>query len=107
SASKNGLTTESVMVNLPAGGSASTNLTLKFAATTLVGSVLGAQDSEATATGLPGAQITVTKGTEVRTATTITDGNLVGQYRLPNLGPGTYSVTTSAAGYLTQTQQVK
>lgn len=106
SATKDGLSTESAIINLAAGGTAVSNLTLKYAATTLVGNVLGTQDNQTSPVGVVNAQVAVTKGSQTRSATTITDGNLAGQYRLPGLSPGTYSVTTSAVGYLTQTQRV-
>ena len=43
----------------------------------------------------------------MRTSTTITSGNLKGTYRLPDLPNGRYTVTTTAAGYLTQTQPIE
>ena len=81
------------------------NLTLRSAATSLTGTVRG-PDSLGVIVGLGGVQVTVAHGSVTRTATTITNGNLAGLYRIPDLPPGTYTVTMQAAGYLTQTQRV-
>ena len=103
SASKDGMTTESQVVSLPAGGTAVVDLTLKLGAGSLVGTVTG-PDSLGVVGGIGGAQVTATNGTLTRTATTVTNGAVAGSYTLPDLPPGTYTVTTQAAGYLPVTQ---
>jgi hypothetical protein len=105
SASKDGLGTESSLVNLAAGGSSSLTLRLKTGVASLVGEVQ-ATNSLGAFGGLGGATVTVTNGTITRTATTITT-RPVGFYTLPDLPvPGKFSVTISADGYLPQTQTV-
>ena len=105
-ASKDGLSTESRVVNLAAGGSGRVDLKLSPAVTTLNGTVTGPTSSGLNQP-LGGVSVTAEDGDVTRSSTTITSGNLVGRYRLPGLPPGTYTVTTTANGYLTQTQRVK
>ncbi len=105
SASSPGLSTESRIVVLRAGGTGVANLRLGGAATELVGKVSG-PDSLGATVGLGGARVTVRGGGTTRTATTVTNGNLAGYYQLPDLPPGTYTVTMSADGYLPETQRV-
>ena len=69
-----------------------------------VGSIIG----RVTAGGAPlgGATLTVASSDDARTTTSLTDGD-VGLYNFPQLEiPGTYTVTASAPGYITQTRLV-
>ncbi|MEO6885020.1 MAG: carboxypeptidase-like regulatory domain-containing protein, partial [Jatrophihabitantaceae bacterium] len=100
SVSKDGMSTESALVKLDAGGSASVPLTLKVGVASLVGHV-----RDAFKAGLGDVQVTATNGTVSRTASTVTTGP-IGSYVLPDLAPGKYSVTFILDGYQTQTQQV-
>ncbi|MDT4981088.1 MAG: large repetitive protein [Pseudonocardiales bacterium] len=104
SASKDGMGTESELITLDAGGTASVALTLKAGVASLVGAVKG-RNSLGKMTGLGGATVTATDGSVTRTASTVTRGP-IGNYTLTDLAPGSYSVTVQAAGYLTQTQGV-
>ncbi|MDP9168583.1 MAG: carboxypeptidase-like regulatory domain-containing protein, partial [Actinomycetota bacterium] len=105
SASKNGMSAESALLTLDAGGTSAVNLTLKVGVTTLSGKVEG-PDSVGNTIGLGGVQVTATDGTVSRSASTVTSGTVAGNYTLPDLPPGTYSVTVQAPGYLPQTQQI-
>jgi hypothetical protein len=105
SASKDGMSTESGVVSLGAGGTSAVNLRLQVGVASLVGDVRG-PDSLGTIAGLGGVQVTATDGTTNYTATTVTAGKVAGHYTLPGLAPGRYSVTASAPGYLPQTQRV-
>lgn len=104
-ATKDGLSTESKIIDLAAGGVATEDLRLSRASTTLVGRVR-APNSLDTPAGVGGARVTASSGDVTRSSTTVTNGNLAGTYRLPDLPPGTYTVTTESTGYLTQTQRV-
>ena len=105
SASKDGLSLESALITLAAGQSKSLNLSLKSGMGSLVGTVQGT-DSLGVTGGVGGVTVTATDGKITRTATTVTSGP-VGRYTLPALpAPGSYTVTYSLAGYLSQTQQV-
>ena len=101
SVSAHHLSTESSMVTLAAGGSATVNLTLKSGVSTISGRVLGVSGR-----GLGGAQVTATSGSTPHEATTVTTPGLAGHYSVPDLAPGKYTVTISAAGYETQSHQV-
>lgn len=105
-ATKNGMSTESQLIELGAGGSSTVGLKLKAGVATLGGVVTGPNSSGAL-TGLGNVQVTVTDGTTARTATTVTTGSLTGHYTLPDLAPGLYTITVQATGYLTQTRQVR
>ncbi|MDT4915286.1 MAG: large repetitive protein, partial [Pseudonocardiales bacterium] len=100
SISKDGLSTESSLVTLGAGDGASVPLTLKAGVASLVGTV-----QDAFKAGLGDVQVTATDGTVSRTASTVTTGP-VGSYVLPDLTPGTYTVTFALDGYQTQTRKV-
>ncbi|MCW2658465.1 MAG: Cna domain protein, partial [Jatrophihabitans sp.] len=100
SVSKDGLSTESSLIKLDAGGSASVPLTLKTGVASLLGKV-----QDAFKAGLGDVQVTATDGMVTRTASTVTTGP-VGSYVLPDLAPGKYSVTFTLDGYAMQTRQV-
>jgi Carboxypeptidase regulatory-like domain len=69
-----------------------------------VGSIIGRVTSGGAALG--GATLTVSNGDDTRTTTSLTDGD-VGLYNFPQLEiPGTYTVTASSPGYITQTRLV-
>lgn len=104
SASKAGLSTESVLVPLAAGGNAQAPLTLTLGVGSLVGYVRGV-NSLGRMGGIGGVQVTATDGTLTRTASTVTTGP-VGRYTLADLPPGRYTVTVDAPGYLPQTRRV-
>ncbi len=109
-ASEDGLSTETALTSLPAGGSAVVNLTLKSGVGSLLGRVIG-PDSLGAVVGLGGAQVTATNGTITRTASTITaaatvNSDVAGHFTLPDLPPGTYTLTTTDSGYLSQSQPV-
>ncbi|HKC26833.1 MAG TPA: carboxypeptidase regulatory-like domain-containing protein, partial [Jatrophihabitans sp.] len=108
--SHDGLSTESTLVPLLAGGTQSVDLTLRQGVASLIGRVRG-RDAESTIVGLGGAQITVTDGTVTRSTTTITKAAPgtaapVGAFHLPGLAAGNYTVTIQASGYLDQTQRI-
>jgi hypothetical protein len=105
SASKDGLSLESALISLDAGGSGTLDLTLKAGQGSLVGMVTG-PDSLGVVQGLGGISVTVTDGTITRSATTVTSGP-VGSYTVPGLPvPGSYTVTIAGDGYLPQTQRI-
>ncbi len=87
-----------------ASGSASFRLIAKPG--TITGKVTVKDSSgTVTATGIPGATVTFTSGAINVSVTTDStkdsSGNYTGNYTAPNLSPGTYQVTVSAAGYTT------
>jgi len=103
--SRPGLGAESKLVTLGAGGTASVDLTLRAGVGGLVGSVSGRAPG-GTPSLLGGVTVTATDGTTTRTTTTLTR-TPVGSYTLPDLPvPGTYTVTFSAPGFLSQTQRI-
>ncbi|HEY2044906.1 MAG TPA: carboxypeptidase-like regulatory domain-containing protein, partial [Jatrophihabitans sp.] len=104
-AGKGGLSTESQLITLDAGATASVTLRLQTGVVSLVGTVRGV-DGLGALVGLGDAQVTVTDGTITRTASTITQGP-VGNYTLPDLPPGQYTITIEFPGYQAQTQRVK
>lgn len=121
-AAKPGLSSESRMVELGAGGEAVADLRLRHGVGTLVGKARAVNESGAW-DGVGGAQVTVTsEDGQVRTATTLTQGgrsgsgksaaraaaDFVGTYTLPGLPvPGDYVVTISGDGLQTQTSKVR
>ncbi|WP_051551953.1 carboxypeptidase-like regulatory domain-containing protein [Nocardioides sp. URHA0020] len=120
-AAKPGLSSESRMVRLSAGGSATADLGLRYGVGSLVGKVRSTNES-GELTGVGGATVTVTsEDGAVRTATTLTRGaasargssarvgaDFVGTYTVPGLPvPATYTVTITGAGLQTQTSKVR
>ena len=107
--SHDGLSTETALTKLAAGGSATVDITLKSGVGSLVGRVVGVNSLGASA-GLGGARVTATNGTITRSASTVTasasNADIAGRYTLPDLPPGTYTLTAAADGYLPQTRQV-
>ncbi len=109
-AGQNGLSTESRIVTLAAGGSSVVNLALKAGVGSLLGRVIG-PNSLGEVGGLGGVQITATDGTNTRTASSVTPptnsrSNIAGDFTLPDLPPGKYTLTAAETGYLPQTQSV-
>lgn len=96
SVSAHHLSTESTIVSLTAGASATVNLTLHAGVTTISGRVTGASGA-----GLGGATVSATDGATPHTVTTVTIGGIAGHYSIPDLTPGNYTVTISAPGYET------
>jgi hypothetical protein len=117
---KPGYSSESRMVDLAAGGTATADLRLVSGVASLTGKVRTTNQSGGL-TGVGGATVTVTdEDGKVRTATTLTQGaavpgskarvaaDFVGTYIVPGLpAPGTYVVTLSGPGLQTQTSKVK
>lgn len=101
-ASYDGLSTESRMVTLGPAGSASVALTLKTGVVSLTGRVTGTNDS-GQIIGLGGATITAMSNTTSRTVSTLTEDGVAGNYILPDLPAGAYTVTIAADGYTSQT----
>lgn len=111
SASSDGFSTESTLVDLSARAEAAVTLRLRRGAVSVTGTVRGA-DPGNRAVLLGGAQVTVSDGRLVRTATAVTKdeaagrggaapnaGDTEGWYTLPHLPPGRYTITASAPGY--------
>ena len=100
--SKEGLGTESRLVELDASGRARVDLRMSSGVASLSGEVAGGGRG-----GLGGVAVTVTDSTGVvRTATTATGGQ-AGFYQLSGLPtPGTYVVSMSGDGYQTETTKV-
>ena len=99
-----GFGTQITTVTLSAGGTAKgVSLTM----TPGVGSITGTVTSSTHPAGLGGATVTATNGTVTLSATTTTVSP-VGSFSLPNLPiPGTYAITVSEQGWVSQTQQVQ
>ncbi|MDQ1737370.1 MAG: large repetitive protein, partial [Pseudonocardiales bacterium] len=105
-ASKDGLGTESKLLPLGAGATATASLTLREGVGSIVGLIQG-PDSNGVVGGIGAATVTATDGTLSRTATTITTSGLAGRFNLTALpSPGKYTVTVSATGYQSATQVV-
>ncbi len=120
-ASRPGMSSESVLVSLPAGGADQADLELKAGVAALVGRVRAKDDSGDWA-GAGGITVSV-RGSdgEERTVTTLTQGatvpsggdratvtkQLAGDFTMPGLtAPGKYVVTFSGAGLQSQTSKV-
>ncbi|MCU4186053.1 carboxypeptidase regulatory-like domain-containing protein [Acidiferrimicrobium sp. IK] len=103
SATAAGYGTQTAIATLPAGGSQKgINQTM----TPGTGSLSGIVTSVRNGAGVGGLTVTASDGTTSLTATTTTT-NPVGSYILPNLDiPGTYALTISGPGWVSQTQQV-
>lgn len=102
SASTDGLGTESKLVPLAAGGTASVALTLRAGVGAITGTVRSSAGDQ-----LGGVTVSATDGTIARTATTVTEDGLRGRYTLSGLpAPGKYTITFTAQGFLQQTVKV-
>ncbi|WP_276957935.1 carboxypeptidase-like regulatory domain-containing protein [Ferrimicrobium acidiphilum] len=73
--------------------------TLAPSTSTIVGSV-----NSSTGSGLAGATVTLTDGST--TVTTVSASSPAGSFELPEVSPGTYSITATLNGYLSNTVQV-
>jgi len=105
SASRDGYDVESAIVNLPAKGTKSQDITLQGGVESITGTI---SDSNG---GVAGATITATNGALTRSVTSVsgTSGSgssAVGSYNLPALPTGKYTVTVTGPGYAPQTLQV-
>jgi hypothetical protein len=98
SASATGYQTASASVTVTAGHNA--NINLHLVSTVPIGSVQGVVKSGATGKVVVGATLTVTPGV----LATVTDST--GYYGFPNVIPGTYTLTITAAGYQSYSQTI-
>lgn len=98
-----GYSTQTTLVTLGAGSDATgVNLTMAPG----LGSVSGIVVSTRTGQPVGGLSVTVSNAAASRTTTTTTVAS-VGSYTVPDLpAPGTYALTISGPGYVSQTQQV-
>lgn len=101
-ASDPGYSNQTTLFTLGAGGSANgLKLTMVPGQGSLSGTVLSARDGQPQG----GLTVTASNGSVTQTTTTTTTG-AVGTYNLPDLPvPGTYALTISGPGFVTQTQQ--
>lgn len=98
-----GYSTQTTLVTLGAGASRSG---IALSMVKGAGSVSGTVVSSRSQQPVGGLTVTVSNGTASRTTTTTTVAT-VGSYSLPDLPvPGTYALTISGAGYISETQQV-
>lgn len=109
-ASAERLATASALVALRAGGAEDVDLSLQRGVQSLVGTVTATTATGRTAEA-GGVTVTVTDGTTTRRATTITrspagTATPVGSYVLPDLPLGRWTVSFTADGYATRTEQV-
>lgn len=105
-ATKEGLGSESGLVTLDAAGVATVDLVLRPGVAAITGTVSG-YNSQGSFGGLGSVTVTATDGALVRTTSTVTGGNVQGSFVLPQLPtPAAYTVTVSAPGYQSQTQQI-
>ena len=103
------------LVTVTARGYATQNLTVEVAGGASVGSVdatmqrdLGTIRGRITSQDDGVGAVTVTlEGPEARETTTLTVGDLVGSFDFPNLAFGTYLMTFTADGWLTQSREVE
>jgi Carboxypeptidase regulatory-like domain/PEGA domain len=98
-----GYAAQTTLVTLAAGGKKKdVALTLSAGEGTITGTVTTA----ANGSGVGGIKVTASSGKTSLSATTTTVSP-IGSYSLPNLAiPGTYTLTVSGPGWVTQTQQV-
>lgn len=97
-----GYSNQTTIFTLAAGGSANG---LKLTMVPGEGSLSGTVDSAGNGQPVGGLTVTASNGSVTRTTTTTTAGT-VGTYNLPDLPvPGTYALTISGTGFVTQTQQ--
>ena len=103
-ATATGYSTETALVTLNASGTTGgVNLTMHPGEGSITGTVTAAR----TGKGAGGVTVTATNGSITRTATSTTT-TPVGSYALPDLPiPGTYAVTISGSGWVSQTQLVR
>lgn len=96
-----GYSSQTVGVNLGSGGSASAiNVVLPVFAGSLTGTVTAAGGGP-----LAGAAVAVTDGVTIQT--TVTTSSPPGGFSVAGLTPGSYSVTVSLTGYISQTALVQ
>ena len=103
------------LVTVTSRGHATQNLTVEVAGGASVGSVdatmqrdLGTIRGKITYRDAGVGAVTVTlEGPEARETTTLTVGDLVGSFDFPNLAFGTYLMTFTADGWLTQSREVE
>jgi hypothetical protein len=98
SASATGYQTASATVTVTAGHNA--NLNLHLVSTVPIGSVQGVVKSGGTGKVVVGATVTLAPGV----LATVTD--TTGYYGFPNVTPGTYTLTITAAGYQSYSQTI-
>jgi hypothetical protein len=98
SASATGYQTASASVTVTAGHNA--NINLHLVSTVPIGSVQGVVKSGGTGKVVVGATVTLTPGV----LATVTDST--GYYGFPNVTPGTYTLTITAAGYQSYSQTI-
>jgi hypothetical protein len=103
SATKPGYGTATTLVRLaPSASARDVRLVLQPGVGTITGVVVSARS----ATGIGGITVSATGGSMTESATTTTEG-VVGSYTLPNLPvPGSYALTFSGPGWVTQTREV-
>lgn len=97
-----GFSNQTTLFTLAASGRATgLKLTMVPGAGSLSGKVLSSRDGQP----VGGLTVTATNGSVTRTTTTTTTG-AIGTYSLPDLPvPGTYALTISGPGFVTQTEQ--
>jgi hypothetical protein len=95
--------TQTTTVTLgPSGSAGGVRLVLRPGVATITGTVRSTSQS-----GVAGLTVTAADATTTVTTTTLSATGLVGDYTLPNLPvPGTYTLTVSGAGYVTESQTV-
>ncbi|GAA2241560.1 hypothetical protein GCM10010401_12950 [Rarobacter faecitabidus] len=102
-----GLGAQSRLVDVGADADMTIDMSLKQGVASLTGTVSGS-NSLGTYSPLGAISVVATDGDVTRNATTVTSGKSAGAFILPDLPvPGTYTVTVSGEGYLTQVRTVK
>lgn len=106
-ASRHGMSSESVVVPLAAGGEGTAPLRLVSGVTNLSGTVVRPDGKDDTKP-VGGLTVSVSDAAgQVRTATTLT-AKPRGHYTIPGLpAPGTYSITVAGAGYQARTMELE